>query len=59
MKQKNLKRRRKGLSSSGELCAEAGAIVKLSGICELWEKGELTDLILTAECDGTTSASPQ
>ena len=58
LSQKNLKRRRTGLSSDVDLYAEAGAAVKLSGICELWEKGELTDLILCAECDGTSDGSP-
>ena len=53
----NNKRRRTGLSTD-ELHAETAATLKLCGIRELWEKGELTDLGLRAECDGTSDESP-
>ena len=52
------KRRRSGLSTIYELHSEPGAVVKLAGICELWERGELTDLVLRAKCDGTSNESP-
>ena len=32
--------------------------MKLAGIRELWEKGELTDLVLRAKCDGTSNEPP-
>eukprot|EP00617_Octactis_speculum_P025821 CAMPEP_0185768784 /NCGR_PEP_ID=MMETSP1174-20130828/52178_1 /TAXON_ID=35687 /ORGANISM="Dictyocha speculum, Strain CCMP1381" /LENGTH=90 /DNA_ID=CAMNT_0028453637 /DNA_START=143 /DNA_END=411 /DNA_ORIENTATION=- len=53
----NNKRRRTGLSTD-ELYAETAATLKLCGIRELWEKGELTDLDLRADCDGTSDESP-
>ena len=37
--------------------SETGAVVKLTGIRELWERGKLTDLVLQAKCDGTSSPS--
>ena len=53
----NQKRRRTNRSAD-ELYAETAATLKLCGIRELWEKGELTDLDLRAECDGTSDESP-
>ena len=53
----NPKRRRTNLSTN-ELYSETGAVVTLSGIRELWETGELTDLVLRAVCDGTSDESP-
>ena len=53
----NPKRRRTNLSSD-ELYAETGPFLTLSRIRELWETGELTDLVLRAVCDGTSDESP-
>ena len=36
---------------------QTGAVVNLIGIRELWERGKLTDLVLQAKCDGTSSPS--
>ena len=52
-----LKRRRTDLSTIHELHGETGAVVKLTGIRELWEREKFTDLVLQAKCDGTSSPS--
>ena len=41
-----------------KLHGETGAVVKLTGIRELWEGGKLTDLVLQAKCDGTSDVAP-
>ena len=53
----NQKRRRTNRSAD-ELYAETAATLKLCGIRELWETGELTDLVLCADCVGTSDESP-
>ena len=53
-----LKRRRTDLSTIHELHGETGAVVKLTGIRELWEREKFTDLVLQAKCDGTSDVAP-